>query len=319
MSVVSLHFDSIDVFRQYVHQTKHASVRTVFYRVTENVIRVFHLTPRSGSTQEDIENIVSVISSNPTLPCWFIVRTDFNDLSDSSWSVGYFQPIHLEISNEAILPFVTGFTRELFPCAVFYFYANLDTLEDDIWSHLFPLPTGENSAVAANTPGLPSIHEIEDIPKNLKFVPRHNVRLSHYCRNRKCCFVAIPSGTTGVLIYLFNPEMGDVTCRNCGQIPVSSVNQLGVERTVYAFMKPDIRQYLASIMPRGVQEFKLMGDVSTCSELEMYVQQEDETKPTSVNQSRRRSNDSVLSPPTFEKYNKGASKRNRPEGQSLFN
>ena len=315
MSVVSLHFNSIDVFRQYAYQTKHASVRTVFFRVTENLIRVFHLTPRSGSTQEDIENIVSVISTNPTLPCWFIVRTDFNDSYDSSWSVGYFQPIHLEISNEAILPFVTGFTRELFPCAVFYFYANLDTIEEDIWSHLFPLPASENSSLAANIHGLPSIHEIEDIPKNLKFVSKHNVRLSHYCRNRKCCFVAIPAGST-VLIYLFNPEMCDVTCRTCGQTIVSSVNQLGVERTVYAFMKQDIRQYLASTMPR-VKEFKLMGDVSTCAELEMYVPQE-QTTIAPVNPSRRRSNDSVLSPPTFEKYNKGASKRNRPEGQTLF-
>ena len=312
MSSASMYFDSIDVFRQYVHETKQSSIRVVFFRVTDNVIRVFQLFTRSGSTQHDIENIVSVICGNSTIPCWFIVRTDLNDSYDSSWAVGYYQPVHLEISNEAILPFVTEFTRELFPSANFFFYTNLDSFEEDVWAHLFPLPTSENSAVSANILAQPSIHEIEDIPKNLRFVPKTNVRLSQYCRNRKCCFVAIPSDSSTVLIYLFNPEMGDVICRNCGKTVLNSVNQLGVERTVYAFMKPEIKQYLESRMPR-VREFRLMGNVSTCAELEGYAQEE-EARP-----SRRRSNDSVLSPPTFEKYNKGASKRTRPDGQSLFN
>ena len=314
MSATSMHFDSIDVFRQYVFQTKQSSIRTVCFRVSNNVIQVFYMFPRSGSTQHDIENIVSVIFGNSTVPCWFIVRTDLNDSYDSSWAVGYYQPAHLEISNEAILPFVTEFTRELFPSANFFFYANLSTFEEDLWSHLFPLPSGEeNTAITANASTLPSIHEIENIPKNLRFVPKSNVRLSQYCRNRKCCFVAIPSGTS-VLVYLFNPEMGDVNCSVCGKTVLGSVNQLGVERTVYAFMKPDITQYLAARMPR-VKEFKLMGDVSTCAELEMYVPRDDGKEKLS----RRRSNDSVLSPPTFEKYNKGASKRTRPEGQTLFN
>ena len=314
MSASSLHFDSIDVFRQYVYQTKQSSIRTVCFRVTDNVIRVFSIFQKSGSTQLDIENIVSVICGNSTTPCWFLVRTDLNDSYDSSWAVGYYQPAHLEISNEAILPFVTEFTRELFPSANFFFYTNLVSFEEDLWSHLFPLPSAENSGICANSPDLPSIHEIEDIPKNLRFVPKTNVRLSQYCRNRRCCFVAIPSGATSVLVYLFNPEMGDVNCRICGKTELGSVNQLGVERTVYAFMKPDITHYLASRMPR-VKEFKLMGDVSTCAELEMYVPRENKTAIPS----RRRSNDSVLSPPTFEKYNKGASKRTRPEGQALFN
>jgi len=316
MSEPSLHFDSIDVFRQYVNQTKQSNVRTVFFRVTNNIIQVYSMFVRSVSTQEDIEYIVNVICASSSIPWWFVVRTDFNDSYDSSWAVGYYQPAHLRISDEAILPFVTSFTRELFPNAAFFFYTNIHAIEDDVWSHLFPLPmNGEN--VAPSMLSQPSIHEIVDIPKNLSFVARQNVRLSYYCRNRKCCFVTIPKSddSAAVLVYLFNPEISECICRNCGKTAVlSSINNLTVERTVYSFMKPEIRQYLATLTTGNV-EFKMMGDVSTCADLEIY-----DTLDESKNKiSRRRSNDSVLSPPTFEKYNKGASKRTRPQAQALFN
>jgi hypothetical protein len=76
------------------------------------------------------------------------------------------------------------------------------------------------------------------------------------------------------------------------------------EKTIYAFMKADIIGYLTANFPGT--HYKLMGDIQVCANL---VDPNGSNRGSTV--ARRRSNDDVLSPPTFQKYNKGASKRTR--------
>jgi len=263
---------------------------------------VLNTLTRSESSQTDIEAILtSLTSTRATSFIWFAIRTDLNDTIDSKWSMGVFCPSARVGGNH--VQFVTKFCRSLFPKSIISFFTNPHTLEDDLWDFLFPINNNSPGTTSLLTLPPGQIYVVSDIHRSGVIEPSIGVKLSEFCRRNKCCFVTVPeTNLNTVMVYFFNPD-DNVTCRICPRVdsrpPASST-----ERTVYAFMKAEIVGYLKSNFPG--YHYRFVGDVVTCAELV-----DDTEKPREDKSTRRRSSDDVLSPPTFEKYNKGASKRTR--------
>jgi hypothetical protein len=252
------------------------------------------------SSQEDIEAVVNgCLKSN--LPVWFIIRTDLNDPIDGQWSIGYYSPLTIDGDQ---VQYVTQFSRQLFPKCLVSYFSNPKTLEDDLWDFIFSVPAAISPTITL-PPG--QIYVVSDPHRSARIVPgSYGVKLSDYCVKKICCFVTVPphdsarSNTTAV--HLFNPSLQTAAeCRVCGRLGSGEPHPDSTnEKTIYAFMKADIIHFLSANFPGT--HYKLMADISSCGEL---------VDPPGKTVARRRSSDDVLSPPTFEKYNKGACKRTR--------
>ena len=269
----------------------------MFFSVTIDLIQLLGVFPKQESTQSDVENIHKSISSLRG-SCWFVVRTNFEDPHDNHWSIGYCDSsttVRIET-----LEFVSRISKRLFPEHSFHFYSNLNSLEDDIWNHLFPLYNHSiNHPVSDHL-----IIVIEDILlKSPRFAQCQYYTVNELCKSRRCCFIVSKPGN----IVLVTPD--ESACYSCGRTAGILDNVTVNEKTVYAFMKADIVQFLQSM--EGSHHYRILSDVSCCGDVGRGDREEFTT-------TRRRSNNDVLSPPTLEKYNNGSCKRNR-NGSDSFN
>ena len=291
-------FSEIEAFRTYILSTKDSYVRTVFFMVdfTAGTIDVVRSFRRSATTDGDVDSIVSTVRSAHGNPIWFVVRSDFNDHSDSDFRLGYCDP-HLPLQ-----PFVGQFTARLFPAINVHHYRTIRHLEDGIWSHIFPLYASglDDSPLAIEVVVVDNPHSRDPCFKLVKQVSQ--TMLSHFCKNKQSLYVLLPNPDTGrVAVSLLHPEG---VCILCGSTPVDSYQEphLDKTKTVYAFMKADLLAWLAS--HADGRQYAFTSDSNSCADFRAPARK---LEPVP----RRRSNEDVLSPPTLDKYNKGSSKRTR--------
>lgn len=257
-------------FWSFVQSTKESAVRSIFFTSTNHDrIVILKLFVRQQSTFDDVENIRLSLADAP-ISVGFVVRCDFNDRLDRQFKLGSLGPpcpvIQLLASHQPALQYRP--------------YSPLSDLEDQLWDHLFPLteepPSLDGAAVVLDSSASP----------NFTIIPVLDVK--DLCKRRQCAFILSAQSVDVVTVQLFVP---DGPCRRCR---VGADAQR--EKTVYAFMKPEVIPWLHRIRPGTV--FAFGDDVHSCTDFERGAP-------------RRRSNEDVLSPPTLDKYNKGASKRTK--------
>lgn len=213
-------------------------------------------------------------------PVWCVIRCDFNDVLDNHFKLG-----HLGIPTAATQRIAQSLRIR---CR---YYSPSSDLEDQIWDHLFPL--SEETV----THSLDNAAVILDSSTAPRFSLLSPVNVSELCRSRQCCFLLSAQSPDQVLVQLFVPEG---PCRRC-----RTTSDSQKEKTVYAFMKAELVPWLRQLAANTL--FMLDDDIHSCGDV-------------SRGAPRRRSNEDVLSPPTLDKYNKGASKRSKnfPDARQLF-
>jgi hypothetical protein len=288
---------SLNQFRNFIHTTKAAHIRTIVFTVNlKNGQIMVHLQLlKTSSTETDIDSIRSALEAF-TFPVWFILRSNFDDQSDMHFSIGYCDPCPL-CPSAAML-----FAHDLLPNCSFKHYTSISHLRDAILSHIFPAYTEEirgSSAVIPEALSFVVVDECDSSDPVFRLISNVEKRsIVDFCKANRCVYILSPC-ITGIRIILLNP---DGSCNRCQSERSPMLRDK--ERTVYAFMKADLAHWLKRYDNASLI---FSSDCNSCCEI--LDLEQDFREPPDV--PRRRSNEDVLSPPTLEKYNKGASKRTR--------
>lgn len=285
-------FTDVNHFWRYIHGTKANQIRTIIFETVNNKIHVLHTLERGRTSADDVLGIYKIVLDLDH-PVWFLVRCDFSDSCDGKFKLGF---TGLPSSNtNRFVSLLASSDVGYLPCG---YYGTKRDLEERIWDHLFPWTEDISS---------PSCSAISAVvvegsnPPFFKLIP--STSITTLCRRRQAAYVLVPTNEDVVRIHMFHPEG---VCSRC-RVRTTGADSGDPSRAVLAFMKPELIPWLLiSIYERF--DFIFAEDIDSCADLPSLVSSAPVVARESMH--RRRSNESVLSPPTMEKYT-GPSKRTR--------
>lgn len=285
-------FTDVNRFWNYIHDTKANQIRTIIFETLNNRIKLLRTLQRCPTSADDVQGIHKVVLDHDR-PVWFLVRCDFSDSGDGKFKLG-FTGLPSANTNRFVSLLASSDVGYL-PCG---YYGTKNDLEERIWEHLFPWTEDTTS---------PSCSAISAVvvegsnPPHFKLIP--STSITTLCRRRQAAYVLIPTCEDVVRIHMFHPEG---VCSRC-RVRTKGTAPGDRSRAILAFMKPELIPWLLiSIYERF--DFIFAEDVDSCADLPSLVSSAPVVARDSMH--RRRSNESVLSPPTMEKYT-GPSKRTR--------